>query len=419
MGQPIFHRATVGTALAGCIFLLFAKPASAATIIHVPGDQPTIQAGINAAVNGDTVLVAPGTYVENINFKGKAITVRSSGGANVTTVDGGQAGSVVTFTAGEGRSSVLSGFTVTHGKASFGGGGIEIQSASPTILNNIIKNNQACDGDGIEVGFGSPLIRGNRILNNVQSGCSGGTGGGGIEIGGAASAQIIGNLIQGNNAGSGIGGGGISLFAAGTPTIANNMIIGNTASTGGAISMYNQSDALVVQNLIVGNSAPQGGGVYYLVPSGALGPTLLNNTFSRNRASSGQGSAVYANDFDVPSHLYNNIIHEVSGQIAVYCGNLNSVTPPLFFNNDVFAIGGTTYGGICSDQTGSNGNISADPLFISPNNLRLQAGSPAIDAGDNGAPRLPAKDLAGNPRVVDGDVDGNAVIDMGAYEFQP
>lgn len=407
------------TWIAVCLPLIFLPTGLVAGTIHVPGDQPTIQAGIDAAQNLDTVLVAPGTYFENINFKGKTISVVGSGGASRTIIDGGNAGSVVTFNAGEKKGTVLTGFTITHGRASFGGGGIEILSSSPNIRNNIIQNNQACWGSGIEVSFGSPIIRGNRILNNRQSGCSGGTGGGGIEIGGAASAQIIANLIQGNDAGSGAGGGGISLWAAGTPTIANNTIIGNTASAGGAISMFNQSDALVVQNLIVNNSAPQGGGVYYLVPSGALGPTLVNNTFTRNHASSGQGSAVYANNFDVPSHLYNNIINAVSGQSAVYCGDLNSTTPPLFFNNDVFATGGTPYGGLCSDQSGSNGNISDDPLFLSTNNLRLGPGSPAIDAGDNAAPGLQAKDLDNQPRKVDGDSDGTAVIDMGAYEFQP
>ena len=390
-----------------------------AAIIHVPADQPTIQAGINAAANGDTVLVAPGTYTEIINFTGKAITVRSSNGANVTVINGAQKGSVVTFNSGETAASVLSGFTISGGLASFGGGGIEIASSSPTIQKNVITQNQACDGDGIEVSFGSPVIRGNKIVNNSQTGCSGGTGGGGIEIGGAASARVIGNIIQNNNGGNGIGGGGISLFAAGAPLIMNNLFIKNTVqTTGGAISMYNDSDAIVVQNLFVNNSAPQGGAIYYLVPSGANGPTLVNNTFFNNTASTGQGSAVYANDFDVPSHLYNNIIDEVSGQTAVYCGSLNSSTPPLFFNNDVFASGGTTYGGICTDQTGTNGNISADPLFVGTTNLMLQAGSPAIDAGDNAAPNLPAKDLANKPRIVDGNGDGSTIIDMGAYEFQ-
>ena len=400
-----------------CIFVMLlalsAAESAEASIINVPADQPTIQAGINAAAKGDTVLVAPGRYTENINFMGKAITVKSSGGAKVTIIDGGGAGSVVTFSSGELRSSVLRGFTITNGHASFGGGGIEISSASPTIAGNVVENNKACDGDGIEVNFGSPMIRGNRIVGNIQSGCSGGTGGGGIEIGGAASAQVIGNLIENNNAGDG-DGGGISLFAAGTPTIMNNTLKGNTnVSTGGAISMFNDSDAVVVQNLFIENSSPQGGAVYYLVPSGANGPTLINNTFFGNTASTGMGSAIYANDFNVPSHLYNNIIDGVSGQTAVYCGNLNSSTPPLFFNNDVFASGGTNYGGICSDQTGSNGNISANPLFVkAPANLRLQSGSSAINAGTTSAPDLPSKDLAGKPRII------NGTIDIGAYESQ-
>jgi hypothetical protein len=407
------HR-SIFVALFAIFFALLPAALAGASIINVPADQPTIQAGINAAVTKDTVLVAPGTYNENINFLGKAITVKSSGGAKVTIINGGGAGSVVTFSSGETLKSVLKGFTITNGFSTFSGGGIEISSSSPTILNNVIENNKACEGDGIEVSFASPLIRGNRIVGNTQAGCSGGTGGGGIEIGGAASAQVIGNLIENNNAGDGIGGGGISLFAAGTPTIMNNTFKGNTnVTTGGAISMYNFSDAVVVQNLFIGNSSPQGGAVYYLVPSGANGPTLVNNTFFNNTASTTMGSAIYANDYDVPSHLYNNIIDEIGGQTAVYCGNLNSSTPPVFFNNDVFASGGATYGGICSDQTGSNGNISADPLFVkAPANLRLTSGSPAINAGTNSAPDLPSKDLAGKPRIVGG------TVDMGAYEFQ-
>ena len=101
--------------------LVFVCPvlASGATI-HVPGDYPTIQDGINASVNGDTVLVAPGTYVENIFFYGMKITVKSSDGAASTVIDGGSPanpdfGSVVTFQHGEKLDSVLDGFTLTNG----------------------------------------------------------------------------------------------------------------------------------------------------------------------------------------------------------------------------------------------------------------------------------------------------------------
>ena len=86
----------------GFLALLLLPPIlRAQQTIHVPADQSTIQAAINAAKNGDTVLVAPGTYIENINFNGKAITVTSSGGPSVTIIDGRAKASVVTFNTGE------------------------------------------------------------------------------------------------------------------------------------------------------------------------------------------------------------------------------------------------------------------------------------------------------------------------------
>src|SRR5258707_7759680 len=91
------------------LFLVVLSSASvrAQNIISVPTSQPTIQAAINAANNGDTVLVAPGTYVENINFSGKAIAVTSSGGPAVTVIDGGAQGPVVTFNQNEPTASQL------------------------------------------------------------------------------------------------------------------------------------------------------------------------------------------------------------------------------------------------------------------------------------------------------------------------
>jgi parallel beta-helix repeat protein len=393
--------------------------ASAATVIHVPAEQPTIQAGINVANNGDTVLVASGTYTENINFLGKAITVKSSGGAKITIIDGGGVAPVVTFSTRETLNSVLSGFTLQNGTSTFNsgyeGGGIVIDSASPTIKNNIIQNNTACSaGGGIALGFASPLIQGNIVKNNSQYvDCSGGTGGGGISVRGACSAQIIGNTIE-NNSWSSANGGGIALFAASSPLIKNNVIVGNSSgSQGGGISMLNDaSGAVIVQNVFSGNNAAGGSGVYWSNPPAAL----INNTITDGPSSG--GSAMQADDFATPVTIANNlIVATTSGTNGLFCLSTDVLHPQTFYTNDIYSANGNAYSGLCTDQTGTNGNISASPKFVS--NFRLQGGSPAIDAGSNTARNLPSTDLAGNPRIVNGNGGPIAIVDMGAYEFIP
>src|SRR5262249_6345367 len=191
--------------------------------IYVPVDQGTIQAAINAAAGGQTVLLLPGTYAERINFNGKAITVASTGGAAATTIDGGLAGTVVTFNTGEGTNAVLRGFTVTHGKSTSGGAGILVSSASPTIDGNIITSNQGCGGIGIATDLGSPVISNNTISNNAQTTCSGGNGGG--IFAGRGSAQILNNTITNNHLDLGGSGGGIGLNVS-AATISGNTIRG-------------------------------------------------------------------------------------------------------------------------------------------------------------------------------------------------
>lgn len=390
----------------------------------------TIGAAIAAADPGDTLLVCPGTYVESVNFGGKRITLRSLYGPLVTTIDANAADTVVTFAAGEGPNSVLEGFTLQNGRSGFdtpgfgNGGGIRITNASPTVRNNLIVNNRACTGVGVSISFGSPLVEGNTISGNVQSGCSGGIGGGGVSIGGAAGAVIRSNVITQNVLNS-ADGGGISLFAAGAPIIERNVITDNTASglfpcaKGGGISLVNQSDATITGNLILRNHAGCGGGIYWLVPSGARGPLLVNNTLAENV--SPIAAEILAEGFDDQAELVNNIVVAGSGQTAVQCGNGFPTAPPVFRFNNIFAGGGTAYGGSCTDQTGANGNISAAPLFAQPSagDFRLKPGSPGIDAGENGAPSLPAVDLDGNGRILNGDAMPGAVVDLGADELSP
>ncbi|MHC4945587.1 MAG: right-handed parallel beta-helix repeat-containing protein, partial [Planctomycetota bacterium] len=158
-------------------------------------DYPTIQEGIDAAQDGDLVLVDSGVYIEIIDFKGKAIAVQSSSGPANTVIDGGDMGSVVTFKSFEENDSILDGFTIRNGNSLDGGGGIFCQASSPTIVNNRIKLNDGFYyGGGIYIAGGSPLIQNNNIFYNIA-----GTGSGIYGEGSAAS--IIENQIVDNGMG--------------------------------------------------------------------------------------------------------------------------------------------------------------------------------------------------------------------------
>ena len=154
-----------------------------ANIIYVPTDQPTIQAGIDSASGGDTVIVADGIYTGNgnrdIDFKGKAITLRSGNGFENCIIDcQGSEGDYhfgFIFNNAETHNTILEGFTIknawlreTDCEADNGSGGAIFAWSSPTIRNNKIINNRASFGGGI-ASFGSALITNNILSNNVAT----------------------------------------------------------------------------------------------------------------------------------------------------------------------------------------------------------------------------------------------------------
>jgi hypothetical protein len=208
------------------------------TIINIPADYPTIQQGINASSDGDTVLVQPGTYVENINFNGHNIVLGSlflttgdTSHISTTIIDGDSAGTVVIFENGETNAAMLIGFSIRNGLGGplgperFGGGITCKNQSNPIIENNWISDNSSfVFGGGLLCDYSSPIIRSNVITNNFSIGNPIFYYGGGIYCD-DCEASIINNIIAHNRS---CWGGGIALYYSNI-IIEGNVFYGNLA----------------------------------------------------------------------------------------------------------------------------------------------------------------------------------------------
>jgi hypothetical protein len=221
------------------VFLLILFYQSAfGTIINIPGDYPTIQQGIDASYDGDTVLVKPGEYVENLVINNQELVLGSyfltTGDTSyipITIIDGDSVGRVIRITDVD-RAAAIIGFTIQNGYSGSGGAGIACSfSTNLRISHNIIKDNYVSlysgdnGGGGISCYVADPIISNNLIINNVIPG----------------------------GFSSGYGGGICCIFA--NPIIKNNTIAGNFSCWGGGISLYNYSCPIIQNNIIWENTA--------------------------------------------------------------------------------------------------------------------------------------------------------------------
>ncbi|MFH1110548.1 MAG: choice-of-anchor Q domain-containing protein [Planctomycetota bacterium] len=375
---------------------------------YVPSAYSTIQAAIDVAVNGDTVVVAPGIYHENLRFNGKLVTVTGTapGDAEVvaaTILHGTSAGPVVTFVGSETADARLIGFTITGGFAPQGGG-IRCSGAKPVIRNCSIVANRAgahggglydCDGtianctiaqNYVDFGFGGGLNNCDGNIHNciIQDNASR-FGAGLYECDGVIQGcSVIGNAAN-------VSGGGIA-FCDGT--ITRCRVSGNSAGNSGG-ALYNCS-ATVRDCVVSGNSAAlSGGGFDYC--DGAIN----NVTIVGNRTTSTNFGGAVAN----------------SSAAMTGCILWDNTNPFWYYSFPY-----PTYS--AWPGTPFDGNIIDDPQFVSPGHwddkgrwtegdYHLSSVSPCIDAGDPGfAPAFSETDLDGKPRI------SRCRVDMGAYEVQ-
>lgn len=303
-------------------------------VINVPAEYPSIQFGIDSSYDGDTVLVQPGIYVENINFNGHNITLGSifimTGDTSYiqqTIIDGNQNGSVVTFDSGEDSTAVLSGFTISNGSGTYvgnylaGGGVFCVAVSSPTITNCSITGNHGSRwGGGMYIGQSSPHLSGIEFSNNSSTFTGGAiscinstvtinssnisnnytfyswnsTTGGGIycmnSIINISDAYITGNW-------SNFSGGGVTAEESAL-NIIQTTINNNSSDKGGGIALCD-SEIIMDEVSVTGNSAQSnGGGLYsyicFLESTGEVdisGGEVSNNIAER-------GGGIYALSMD-------------------------------------------------------------------------------------------------------------------------
>lgn len=366
--------------------LLWAVHCPARTL-RVPADWQEIGAAMQAAADGDVVLVAPGTYHESeLNFSGKAIMVRSENPfdpatVDATVVDAQSQGSVFVFESGEDTTSVLAGFTLTGGESPTSlGGGIRIESSGPRIAYCDIRGNTGdAGGGGMYIRWGSPVI--SDCVFDANS-CDNG----GAVLMESSFADFRRCMFSDNFAA--FYGGGVDMYGSGPRFVACDFRGNTVGDYGGAVNC-DDSAPLFESTRFLGNHAWLQGGVMY---ANEAAPVLRNCTVAFNTG--GSDAIVFL--WESPAIVEASIVYDNHPASMV----------------DATGDARVRYSDIEGGWDGV-GNIDADPQFISyyGQPFGLLPGSPCIDTG---LPNL--EDGINWSRVHPGyGRQNSAAADMGVY----
>jgi parallel beta-helix repeat protein len=306
--------------------------------------------------------------------------------------------------------------TITGNTANSYGGGVYVSSDTVTMTNNtIIGNTSTYHGGGGVYVYNSNTAT---MTNNTITGNTANSGGGGVYVYNSDTATMTNNTITGNTAN---GGGGVYVYNSDTATMTNNTITGNTANNhgGGGVYVYNSDTATMTNNTITGNTANNhdGGGVYVYSNSSSIQHvvTLTNNTITGNSADNGGGLYLKLQQETGYTYIYNNIIWSniaITQGADIYINNDGDndylASHVDIYNND-FDQSSTGFYIVIPIIIDSSNLDNQDPLFRDIH-CHLNTVSPCIDAGENNAPGLPATDMDGDNRII------NGIVDIGADE---
>jgi predicted outer membrane repeat protein len=376
-----------------CVLGALVQVAAADTIrvdLNGGGDYLTIQEGLTAAVSGDTVLVAAGTYTgagnRNMSFFGKHLTLLSESGPEATVIDCDMAGRAFVFTGNEQPDTIVEGFTITNGRhiaepyEDTWGGAIMFAGSSPMIFDCTFTNNEANFGGALYCGISSfPVLTSCRFENNTATPAASGGGYGGAIYTYGSWVIVQKSDFIGNEAAT--SGGAVCCKTGSVAWMQDCDFIENHALDGGAVyigtfmddSMEQEEPSRVESCRLTGNTADRNGGAVFI--NGFTWATVQYCILEYNEAGN-RGGAVYALvDYTQALSVRNStLVYNSAGDRGggIYAAGTYGFDMDIYRNIIAFgthggAVGSEDYGTANIRYCISYGNAGGDELLGSRN----------------------------------------------------